>query len=206
MAPVTLLLCEERERERGVSIDDYQGDNKSVHKEVALYLGADEHQPLQLVVGAVVDDLAAVEVGVALKDLGRRRVALHRPVEDGLLGDEGDRLDVDPLPEDDVLRHRVRLHHRLHLDVEDLQRARRLQCDHLRRGVHDGGVGADRPADRRLRVGHVDDHHLGGLPLLLADADELVALHGEHVEANARLVDPDLGQLKGGEIEEKLKI
>ncbi len=156
-------------------------------------------------VGAVVDDLAAVEVGVALKDLGRRRVALHRPVEDGLLGDQGNGLDVDPLPEDNVLRHIVRLPRQVNLVEGSLQREGvfQPQGDQLRPGVHDDGVGADRQADQRLRVGHVDDHHLGGLLLLLADADELVALHGERVGADARLVDPNLGQLRKGEREKE---
>lgn len=45
-------------------------------------------------------------------------------------------------------------------------------------GVHDGAVGRDGPADWRVGVGHVDDHHLSLLTHLLTDADELVRLHG----------------------------
>lgn len=44
--------------------------------------------------------------------------------------------------------------------------------------VHDGAVGRDGPADGRVGVCHVDDHHLSLLANLLTDADELVRLHG----------------------------
>lgn len=49
-------------------------------------------------------------------------LTVHAPVVAGIVGGERDRVGVDPLPEDDLLRHRVRLHLALHLDVEDLQR------------------------------------------------------------------------------------
>lgn len=45
-------------------------------------------------------------------------------------------------------------------------------------GVHDGAVGRDGPADRRVGVCHVNDHHLSLLANFLTDADELVRLHG----------------------------
>ena len=40
---------------------------------------------------------------------------------DGVVGDERERFRVDPLPERHVLGHVVRLHLRLHFNVEDLQ-------------------------------------------------------------------------------------
>ena len=48
-------------------------------------------------------------------------LTLHGPVVDGGLGDEGDGVEVDPLPEGHVLHHLVCLHLALHLNVEDLQ-------------------------------------------------------------------------------------
>ena len=45
-------------------------------------------------------------------------------------------------------------------------------------------------------IGHVDDDHLVGLPQLLADADELVRLHGEAVEADVAGADAHIGELE----------
>lgn len=102
---------------------------------------------------------------------------------------------ADPLPEDDVFGHDVGLHLALHLDVEDLEGLLRLQGDHLRGRVHDGRVGGDGPPDGVHGVGHVDDDNLVVLSDLLADADELVRLHGEGVEAHVGRADPDIGEL-----------
>ena len=58
---------------------------------------------------------------MSVEDLDGSGVALHGPMEDAGLRHEGDRVQRDPLPEYDVVRHRVRLHLRLHLDVEYLE-------------------------------------------------------------------------------------
>ena len=42
----------------------------------------------------------------------------------------------------------------------------------------------------------IDDDHLVVVGHLLPDADELVTLHGEGVEANVGGLDPDIGELK----------
>lgn len=83
---------------------------------------ADEQQPLLFGVSAVVDDLAARQAGVTVEDFDWLRVALHAPVVDGVVCDQGDRVERDPLPEGHVVSHGVSLHLALHLDVENLQR------------------------------------------------------------------------------------
>ena len=88
---------------------------------VLLRLYANQEEPLLCLVCAVVNDLAVVERRVAVKHLLRLRVALHGPVVDVGLGYQGDGVQADPLPEDDTLRHVVRLHLAFHLQVEDLK-------------------------------------------------------------------------------------
>jgi hypothetical protein len=41
-------------------------------------------------------------------------------MKDGSLGNQGNGVEVDPFPEDDVVHHLVSLHSTLHLNVEDL--------------------------------------------------------------------------------------
>ena len=48
-------------------------------------------------------------------------LTLHGPVVDGGLCNQGDGVEVDPLPERDVLDHLVGLHLALHLNVEYLE-------------------------------------------------------------------------------------
>ena len=122
-------------------------------------------------------------------------VALHGPVINRGLRHQGHHVLGDPLPEDDVIRHGVSLHLRLHLDIEDLKCLLGLEGDDLAGGVHDGRVGADGPPDGVCWVGHVDDNHLGGLPHLFPHTDELVALHGEGVEPDVGGVDSDICEL-----------
>lgn len=71
-----------------------------------------------------------------------------------------------------------------------------FKCDDFGSGVHDGAVCRDRPADGRVGVGHVYDHHLVLLAHLLPDADELVRLHGQVAETNVSRVHPQVLQLK----------
>lgn len=54
--------------------------------------------------------------------------------------------------------------------------------------VHDGTVCRDGPADGRIWIAHVDDHHLGLFAHLLPDADELIRLHRERAKPNVRWV------------------
>lgn len=49
------------------------------------------------------------------------RLTLHGPVVDSGFRDKSYRVQVNPLPEYDVISHLVCLHLALHLDVEDLQ-------------------------------------------------------------------------------------
>jgi len=58
----------------------------------------------------------------------------HAPVVDGRVCSQSNSVDSDPLPELDVLGHRVRLHFALHLNVEDLQRLGR--CPYTQTQLH----------------------------------------------------------------------
>ena len=151
---------------------------------------------MHVVVGAVVDDYAALEVGVTVEDFDWLAVAVDAPVEDGGFGDDADRVHGDPFPEDALFGQVVGLHFALELDVEDLEGARGFECDHFARRVHDGRVGGDWAPDRVLRVRHVDDDHLRCVVDLLAHTDELVRLHGESGETDVGDVDADVLQLQ----------
>lgn len=72
------------------------------------------------------------------------RVSLHAPVKDGRVRNQSHGVNGDPFPEKDVLRHAVRFHFALHLDIEDLQRPSRCgqmidiwHVDVLKRVVRD---------------------------------------------------------------------
>ena len=56
-----------------------------------------------------------------IEDFNGLGISLHAPVVDCRLRHQRDHVLRNPLPEDDVVHHRVRLHLRLHLDVEDLK-------------------------------------------------------------------------------------
>lgn len=83
---------------------------------------ADEQQPLLFGVSAVVDDLATRQAGVTVEDFDWLGVTLHAPVVDGIVCDQGNCVERNPLPEGHVVSHGVSLHLALHLDVEYLQR------------------------------------------------------------------------------------
>ena len=53
--------------------------------------------------------------------LDTKALTLYGPVVYRGLSDQGNRFQVDPLPEDDFIGHRVCLHFALHLNVEYLQ-------------------------------------------------------------------------------------
>ena len=162
---------------------------------VHLRLDADEHHPLLVRRRLVVDDLSVVERRVAVEDLLRLRLALHRPMEDGARGHHRHGRRRDPLPEDHRLGELVRLHLRFHVHIEDLQVVAGLERDHLGNRIHDRGIGGDGTARRLRRSRHVDDHHLH-LPIhLLADANVLLALHCERGEANELRIDAHIGEL-----------
>ena len=82
--------------------------------------------------------LTTREAGMSVEDFCWLAVPLHGPVIDRGLRHQGHHILGDPLPEDDVIRHGVRLHLRLHLDIEDLQSLLGLEGDNLAGGVHDG--------------------------------------------------------------------
>ena len=54
-------------------------------------------------------------------ELFQIELTLHGPVVDGGLGNQGNGVEVDPLPEHDVLHHLMGLHLALHLNIEYLQ-------------------------------------------------------------------------------------
>lgn len=111
---------------------------------VPVYLrrNPNEQQPLLFGVRAVVDDLTARQTGVPVKDLDGLRVALHAPVVDGAVRHQGNRVERDPLPEGHVVRHGVRFHLALHLDVENLQ-----------------SLGSCKHGRSQLADDHEDNHH-----------------------------------------------
>lgn len=82
---------------------------------------ANEQQPLLFGVCAIVDDLAACQTGMAVKDFDWLRVTLHAPMVDCIVCDQGYSVEGDPLPEGHIVRHRMSLHFTLHLNVKDLQ-------------------------------------------------------------------------------------
>lgn len=82
----------------------------------------DQQQPLLLFVSSVVDDLTSRQTGVPVEHFGRLGIPLHAPVVDSRIRHQGNSVYRYPLPEHDLLCHRVSLHLTLHLDVEDLQR------------------------------------------------------------------------------------
>ena len=122
-------------------------------------------------------------------------LTLHGPVEDGGGGDHSDGGGRDPFPEDYRLGQLVRLHLRLHLHVEDLEVVACLQGNHLGNGIHDGRIGCDRTALRLLRSCHVDDDNLHLAVDLLANANVLLALHGQRREADKLRVDAHIREL-----------
>ncbi|PNY29194.1 Uncharacterized protein TCAP_00893 [Tolypocladium capitatum] len=191
---------------------------------------ANDDHPLAVLVGAVVDDLATLaqtsddgfgsrrgeaerNVGIALKDLGRRVLSgvVHVPVVDAGGGDETEGGLANPPPELDVLVHCARLELLLLLEVEDLQRpGLGLEGDDVPIPVHDGTVGLDGPTRDIVAILELDDDDLGlsGLALLFSDADvgvgferlqrgtsSPVQLTYAGVEANRLRVHPDVGEL-----------
>ena len=56
-----------------------------------------------------------------VEDFYRLGISLHAPVVDSCFRHQRDHVLRNPLPEDDVIHHCVRLHLGLHLDVEDLK-------------------------------------------------------------------------------------
>ena len=74
-------------------------------------------------------------------------LTLHGPVVDGGLGNQGDGVEVDPLPERDVLDHLVGLHLALHLYVEYLETLSSWR--QKRKGTERGeGVGREKLGER----------------------------------------------------------
>ena len=76
------------------------------------------------------------------------------------VGDETQSSLADPLPEHNILRHRVGLELPLGVEVEDLQRALGLEGNDVSGPVHDGAVGFDGPPGDAVAIVEVDDHNL----------------------------------------------
>lgn len=67
-----------------------------------------------------------------------------------------------------------------------------FQSDDFARRIHDGRIGSDRPFDRIIRVGHVDDDDVGGVVNFFSNTDELIWFHGKWTEADVRHVDANI--------------
>lgn len=61
--------------------------------------------------------------------------------------------------------------------------------------VHYGRISANRPADRILRIVHIDDDDLRRVANLLTDANELVRFHCQVGEGDWARIDVDVGEL-----------
>lgn len=72
-------------------------------------------------VGAIVDNLAACQTGVAVKDFDGLRVTLHAPMVDRGFGHKCDSIKGNPLPKGNIIGHGVLLHFALHFNVENLK-------------------------------------------------------------------------------------
>lgn len=134
---------------------------------------------------------------MAVHHLSGVALALDAPVEHGGLGDDGDRLGVDPSPvgHDAVVGELEGAHLRLGVEVEHLERGALAQSHDLGLGVHDRGLSTHGDARHFIVVGEVDHGQRSALGSLLANADVLVGLHGNIVEANASGVDAEGSQL-----------
>ena len=161
---------------------------------------ADTHDHAPLLVGAhaVVDDLALREVGVAVHDLSGVALALNAPVEHGGVGDDGDRLGVDPGPVGDgaVVGELEGAHLRLGVEVEHLESGTLAERNDLGLGVHDGGLGTHGNARHLVVVGEIHNSQRGALGGFLANADVLVGLHRHAVEVDASGVDAKSSELQ----------
>mmetsp|Transcript_8388 Transcript_8388/g.21650 ORF Transcript_8388/g.21650 Transcript_8388/m.21650 type:complete len:221 (+) Transcript_8388:4626-5288(+) len=160
---------------------------------------ADQHSPLAGGINTIVDDLGAVQIGRAVKHLGRRAVARHVPVVHRRSCHQAELGGGDPLPEHHLLRHRLRLELLLLLEIKDLERviggARGLclEGNDLLIGVHDSRISRDLAARRLQRRCHVDNDQ-AVLRRRFTYADVLFGLHGNIGEGDELLVDAHVGQ------------
>lgn len=123
--------------------------------------------------------------------LDGRLGAVEVPVEDCALGDDAERLDVEPFPEDNLLVHEMRLELLLARDVEHLELPAGLKRKDLLLGMHDGAVGRDGPADDGIGVREVDDDNVG----LVTDTDERVGLERKRLEGDGSRLDAERREL-----------
>mmetsp|Transcript_10474 Transcript_10474/g.36145 ORF Transcript_10474/g.36145 Transcript_10474/m.36145 type:complete len:1393 (-) Transcript_10474:82-4260(-) len=163
----------------------------------------DQDGPLLVWGHHVLDDLRAVQVGGPVKDLDGRGRAVHVPVVHGGGRHDSDLGWGDPLPEHDLLGHLVAPHLGLGVQVENLQvvgglsRHGGLERDDLAVRVHQRRVRGDRPPHGLHGLLHVDDHDVVRAARSrphLANANVLLALHGEVGEGDVLLVDAQAGQ------------
>lgn len=125
--------------------------------------------------------------------LDGRLGAVEVPVEDCALGDDAERLDVEPFPEDNLLVHEMRLELLLARDVEHLELPAGLKRKDLLLGMHDGAVGRDGPANDGIGVREVDDDNVG----LVTDTDERVGLERKRLEGDGSRLDAERRELPG---------
>jgi hypothetical protein len=90
-----------------------------------------KHEPLAISRSTIVDDLDRVVADAStIKHLGGSVVTFDGPVVDGLVGDEGNGLLIQPSPEHDVV-HGSLLENRLEFNTEDLEAV--LDCKETKR-------------------------------------------------------------------------
>ena len=161
---------------------------------------ANTHQHAPLLVGAhaVVDDLALSEVRMAVHHLSGIALTLNAPVEHAGVGDDGDRLGVDPGPvgHGAVIRKLERAHLRLGVEVEHLESRTLTQSHNLRLGVHDRRLSTHGDARHFIVIGKVDHSQRSALGSLLTNANVLIGLHSHTVEVDASGVHAEGSQLE----------
>ena len=119
--------------------------------------------PLFVITDTIIDDLAAVEVGIPLEHLDRSILCRVKdiPMEDRCIGDQTQAAVTEPFPEDNILVHDRRLQLGLRPEIEDLDgSALCLEGKDLAGEVHDGTVGADSAFDDFIVVLEVYDYDL----------------------------------------------
>ena len=148
----------------------------------ALSLGnANNDHPQLIITDAVVDDLAAIQVGIALKHLhgGVLSRVEDIPVIDRGVGHQTQAAIVVPLPEDNILVHGGRLELGLLCQVEDLNcSALSLESQNLAIEMHDGTVGANSAFDDFIVVLEIYNYDLGPVLFIkfLSYANKVVGL------------------------------
>lgn len=71
-----------------------------------------------------------------------------------------------------------------------------FESDDFTSRIHNRRISRYRSSDRIGGVVHIDDHYLGSITDLLSNANKLIRLHSEGVEADITGVDPHSRKLQ----------